>query len=55
MQTRLENYHKKIMQELKDLHSDMVEKLGEMHGHAIEQSFVFILIAVVVTILYVYT
>ena len=30
VQTRLENYHKKIMQELKDLHSDMVEKLGEM-------------------------
>ena len=30
VQTRLENYHKKMMQELKDFHSDMVEKLGEM-------------------------
>jgi hypothetical protein len=32
VQTRLENYHKKMMQELKDFHSDMVEKLGEMQG-----------------------
>ena len=30
VQTRLENYHKKIMQELKDFHADMVEKLGDM-------------------------
>jgi cell division ATPase FtsA len=30
VQTRLENYHKKIMQELKDFHADMVEKLGGM-------------------------
>ncbi|CAB4009212.1 transient receptor potential cation channel subfamily A member 1-like [Paramuricea clavata] len=30
VQTRLENYHKKIMKELKDFHSDIVEKFGEM-------------------------
>ena len=30
VQMRLENYHKKMMQELKDFHADMVEKLGEM-------------------------
>ena len=30
VQTRLENYHKKMMQELKDFHADMVEKLGGM-------------------------
>ena len=30
VQTRLESYHKKMMQELKDFHADTVEKLGEM-------------------------
>ena len=30
VQTRLENYHKKMMQELKDFHVDMVKKLEDM-------------------------
>ena len=30
VQARLESYHKKMMQELKDFHADTVEKLGEM-------------------------
>ena len=30
VQARLENYHKKMMQELRDFHVDMVEKLEDM-------------------------
>ena len=30
VQARLESYHKKMMQELKDFHADTVEKLGEL-------------------------
>ena len=38
VQTRLENYHKKMMQELKDFHSDMVEKLEVILRHLIFQN-----------------
>ena len=32
VQARLENYHKKMMQELKDFHADMIEKLDSIVG-----------------------
>jgi hypothetical protein len=38
VQTRLENYHKKMMQELKNFHSDMVEKLEVTLRHLIFQN-----------------